>query len=374
MTFTFPHAPESSEFRESAEIFDGTHNGREKEFDDGAKRLPQTNTVRPTGRQIIGRSSALRAVLQQVEIVAPTHATVLILGETGTGKDLIAEAIHNGSPRNKALLVKTNCAAIPSGLLESELFGHEKGAFTGALVRKPGRFEVANRGTLFLDEVGDIPLELQPKLLRVLQEQEFERLGSTQVQKVNVRMVAATSRDLSQMSAERQFRSDLYYRLNVFPIRVPALRERVDDIPLLVRHFVEKFSAQLNKHIHTISNETLARLKEYHWPGNIRELQNIIERAVIMTNGGDLQVPVPVHEFQRSSDQNKLEVPSRSLAPTTLADCEREHILHTLHETRWMVGGPNGAASILGLKRTTLIYKMKKLGISRRVVVQPNGN
>jgi formate hydrogenlyase transcriptional activator len=284
---------------------------------------------------------------------------VLIQGETGTGKELIARAIHNLSERRERTFVRMNCAAIPTGLLESELFGHEKGAFTGAIAQKIGRFELAHQGTLFLDEVGDIPLELQSKLLRVLQEQEFERLGSTRTIKVSVRLVAATNRDLGQLIADRQFRSDLYYRLNVFPITVPPLRERPEDIPLLLRYFAQKYSRLMNKRIETIPAESMAALTQYHWPGNVRELENLIERSVILSQGPDLHVPLGELKAHVSAVTN-------SNAVTTLEGVEREHILHTLQEVNWVIGGPSGAAARLGMKRTTLQSKMRKLGISRR--------
>ena len=308
--------------------------------------------------QIIGNSSALESMLEQVERVAPTDSTVLIQGETGTGKELIARAIHNLSSRCGRSLVKLNCAAIPFDLLESELFGHEKGAFTGAIAQKVGRFELADKGTLFLDEVGDIPLALQPKLLRVLQEQEFERLGSTRTHQVDVRLVAATHRDLADMVQRSEFRSDLYYRLNVFPILVPPLRERCSDVPALVTHFVEMFGRRMGKPIEHIPAETMAALGSYPWPGNIRELQNLIERAVILSNEGVLPNPLPRAETQAV-------IPSLSPAVTTLRDSERTLILHTLEAVGWVIGGPKGAAAQLGLKRTTLISKMQKLGISR---------
>jgi formate hydrogenlyase transcriptional activator len=306
--------------------------------------------------QVIGNSPALESVLEQVERVAPTDSTVLIHGETGTGKELIARAIHNISSRCGRSFVKLNCAAIPLDLLESELFGHEKGAFTGAIAQKIGRFELADKGTLFLDEVGDIPPALQPKLLRVLQEQEFERLGSTRTHQVDVRLVAATNRDLVDMVKEREFRSDLYYRLNVFPVVLPPLRERREDIPALVTHFVEMFSRRMGKEIDHIPEDTLAALSSYHWPGNIRELQNLIERAVILSNDRVLPNPLPAAgTYDVASDA----------AATTLRDSERNLILRTLEAVRWVIGGPEGAASKLGLKRTTLIHKMKRLGISR---------
>jgi len=311
---------------------------------------------------IVGKSAALRNVLNQVEVVAPTDSTVLLLGETGTGKEVIARAILNVSSRSNRPFVKLNCAAIPSGLLESELFGHEKGAFTGAVSQKIGRFELANGGTLFLDEVGDIPLELQPKLLRVLQEQEFERLGSTRTTRVDVRLIAATNRDLEEMVAEKQFREDLYFRLNVFPIRIPPLRERPEDISLLVQYYVDKYSQRMNKRIDVVPEETMAALCRYSWPGNIRELQNLIERAVIMTPGNVLQIQVS--DLQES---NRI---SSSMAGT-LEDVERQRILQALREAGAVIGGPHGAAVRLGLKRTTLLSKMQKLGIARNTNYSP---
>ena len=306
--------------------------------------------------EIIGESSALRRVLKQVETVAPTDSTVLVLGETGTGKELIVRAIHHLSSRVDQPVVKINCAAIPTGLLESELFGHEKGAFTGAIAQKIGRFELAHKGTLFLDEVGDIPLELQPKLLRVLQEQEFERIGSTRTIRVNVRLVAATNADLHQMVAEKRFRIDLYYRLNVFPLMVPPLRERPEDIPLLVRYFVQKYSRLRKRDIRSVSVEVMAALGKYHWPGNVRELENIIERAVILSRGPELRV---------SLDELKMAAEAVPHSANTLEDTEREHILKVLKETKWVVGGPLGAAARLGMNRTTLQFRMKKLNITR---------
>ncbi len=308
--------------------------------------------------QIIGNSSALEAVLEQVERVAPTDSTVIIQGETGTGKELIAHAIHNLSSRCGRPFVRLNCAAIPLDLLESELFGHEKGAFTGAIAQKIGRFELADKGTLFLDEIGDIPPALQPKLLRVLQEQEFERLGSTRTHQVNVRLVAATNRDLEEMVNRGQFRSDLYYRLNVFPVQLPPLRERPEDIPALVTHFVERFGHRMGREIESIPPETMSALSSYPWPGNIRELQNLIERAVILSNDGVLPNPLPPTGTRA--------IAIASAAPvTTLKDSERTLILRTLEEVSWVIGGPKGAAAKLGLKRTTLIHKMQKLGVSR---------
>jgi formate hydrogenlyase transcriptional activator len=306
--------------------------------------------------QVIGNSPALESVLQQVERVAPTDSTVIIQGETGTGKELIAHAIHNLSSRCGRPFIRLNCAAIPLDLLESELFGHEKGAFTGAIAQKIGRFELADKGTLFLDEVGDIPPALQPKLLRVLQEQEFERLGSTRTHQVDVRLVAATNRNLMEMAKRGDFRSDLYYRLNVFPIMLPPLRERSEDIPALVAHFVEIYGRRMSREIEHIPPTTMSALTSYHWPGNIRELQNLIERAVILSNDGVLPNPLPTG--------GTLAPPTPS-SPTTLKDSERILILHTLESVGWVIGGAKGAAAKLGLKRTTLIHKMQKLGIFR---------
>jgi transcriptional regulator with GAF, ATPase, and Fis domain len=308
--------------------------------------------------QIIGNSRALEAALEKVERVAPTGSTVLIEGETGTGKELIARAVHNLSSRCGRPFIKLNCAAIPLDLLESELFGHEKGAFTGAIAQKIGRFEMAHTGTLFLDEVGDIPQALQPKLLRVLQEQEFERLGSGRTHQVDVRLVAATNRDLAQSVARNEFRSDLYYRLNVFPIALPPLRERQEDVPALVTHFVDVFSLRLGKQIDEISDDTMSAFCSYSWPGNIRELQNLVERAVILADGGVLPNPLPASRPQKLA---------WSAAPTTLRESERALILRTLDHVGWVIGGTKGAAAKLGLKRTTLIFKMKKLGIERPV-------
>jgi len=308
--------------------------------------------------QIVGRSAALRRVLRQVEVVAPTDSGVMIRGETGTGKELIAQAVHNRSSRHDRPFIKVNCAAIPSGLLESELFGHEKGAFTGAITRKPGRFELADKGSLFLDEVGDIPLELQAKLLRVLQEREFERLGSTRTQQVDVRVIAATHRDLKQMVEEGTFRSDLYYRLQVFPLTIPALRDRREDIPFIVRHFVDKYSKRMNRSIETISPHTMEVLKDYSWPGNVRELQNFIERAVILSPGTSLRAPL--------DELTQETVQSSQTQLSTLEVMEREHVLRALKESNWVTGGPKGAAAKLGMKRTTLAYRIRKLGIPVR--------
>jgi formate hydrogenlyase transcriptional activator len=307
--------------------------------------------------EIVGDSRALKLVLKEVQTVAATDSTVLILGETGSGKELVARALHNRSNRRERTFVKLNCAAIPTGLLESELFGHEKGAFTGAIATKIGRFELADRGTIFLDEVGEIPLDLQVKLLRVLQEQEFERLGSTRTIRVNVRVIAATNRDLDRMVKEQAFRSDLYYRLKVFPVTVPPLRDRPEDIPLLVRHFAQKFAQRMKKRIETIPSEAMQALQTYHWPGNVRELENFIERAVILTHGPDLFVSISELKRTPSHISNS--------GTTTLEHAEREHILKALHKTNWTVGGPAGAAAKLGMKRTTLQSKMQKLGISR---------
>ena len=305
--------------------------------------------------EIIGESVELKRILKQVETVAPTDSIVLIEGETGTGKELIARAIHNLSSRRERTFVKINCAAIPMGLLEAELFGHEKGAFTGAIAQRVGRFELANRGTVFLDEIGEIPLELQAKLLRVLQEREFERLGGTRTLHVDVRVIAASNRDLAEMISERAFRSDLYYRLKVFPIMVPALRERVEDIPTLVRYFTQRYARKLRKAITSIGSETMSALCRYPWPGNIRELENFVERSVILSRSSMLEAPLgelaPLH--RRKADVS------------TLKDLQREHILRALNESNWVIGGRSGAAAKLGMKRTSLQYKMQKLGISR---------
>ena len=315
----------------------------------------------PSFDGIIGRSRALRDVLREIRMVAPTDSTVLIHGETGTGKELIARAIHELSPRRRNTFVKLNCAAIPTGLLESELFGHERGAFTGAVGQRLGRFEVASHGTAFLDEIGEIPLELQPKLLRVLQEREFERLGSTRTLRTDARLIAATNCDLAAMVEEQRFRSDLFYRLNVFPVRVPPLRERREDIPLLVWHFARHFAERMKRDYESISPETMTALCEYDWPGNIRELQNLIERAVILCTGSVLRVAV------RDLHQRTIAVPNNASTwqHQTLEATERAHILRTLKEVRWVVGGPNGAAARLGMHRSTLQFRMKKLGIVR---------
>jgi formate hydrogenlyase transcriptional activator len=307
---------------------------------------------------IIGHSRALGRVLREIETVAPTDSTVLISGETGSGKELVARAIHQLSARRERPFVKLNCAAIPTGLLESELFGHERGAFTGAIQQRIGRFELANRGTVFLDEVGEIPLELQPKLLRVLQEREFERLGSTRTLRTDARLIAATNRDLTALVSEQKFREDLFYRLNVFPVHVPPLRERREDIPMLVRHFAQQFSRRMNRAIETIPSEVMETLAAYDWPGNVRELQNLIERAVILSHGPTLDVPVAALNGRRPP-------PPHNDRAETLSDADRRHIISALDRSGWVLGGPNGAAARLGLKRSTLQFRMRKLGIVR---------
>ncbi len=307
--------------------------------------------------KIVGRSAALQKVLRQVETVAPTDSTVLIYGETGVGKELVARAIHDLSGRGKSAFVKLNCAAIPTGLLESEMFGHEKGAFTGAIAQRIGRFELASKGTVFLDEIGEIPLDLQPKLLRVLQEREFERLGSSRTLRTDARLIASTNRDLAAMVREQKFRMDLYYRLEVFPIHVPPLRERRDDVPLLVRHFVHQFSRRMNKTIDTIPSESMNVLQSYPWPGNIRELQNLIERAVILSPGPVLKVPL--------GDLHAEAVGTSPTRQQTLEEAERRAILDALNAADWVISGPRGAAALLGLKRTTLQFRMGKLGIRK---------
>jgi formate hydrogenlyase transcriptional activator len=322
--------------------------------------------------EIVGQSAVLKRVLKQVETVGPTVSTVMIYGETGTGKELVARALHNLSSRRASAFVKLNCAAIPTGLLESELFGHEKGAFTGAIAQRIGRFELANGGTVFLDEVGEIPLELQPKLLRVLQEREFERLGSTRTLRTDARLIAATNRDLTAMVEEQKFRSDLYYRLNVFPIRIPPLRERPEDIALLVRHFTQQFARRMNKRIESISSETMNVMCDYHWPGNIRELQNIIERAVILSTGPELRVPLSDFKTNGASAANPegaslsgARSENRGSMQRILEETERKQILAALEQARWVVAGPKGAAVRLGMKRSTLQVRMQKLGIAR---------
>jgi transcriptional regulator with GAF, ATPase, and Fis domain len=327
--------------------------------------------------EIVGKSPELRRVLGLVETVAPTDSTVLIFGETGTGKELIARAIHNLSPRSSKTFVKLNCAAIPTGLLESELFGHEKGAFTGAVAQRIGRLELANHGTLFLDEIGDIPLELQPKLLRVLQEREFERLGSTRTLQTDVRLIVATNRNLEAMVEEQKFRSDLFFRLNVFPIQLPALRERPEDIPLLVRHFADEFSRRMNRKIESVPSETMNALCQYRWPGNIRELQNVIERAVILSSGATLRVPIaemqPRPAAVPGSEDTSAPSPRRRPVRSILAEVDPNRIIRALKEANGRVGGPDGAAARLGLKRTTFITRMKKLGVSISTVSERDG-
>jgi transcriptional regulator with GAF, ATPase, and Fis domain len=325
-------------------------------------------------QDIIGNSPAIKSVLAEVERVAPTDSTVLVLGETGTGKELIARSIHHSSPRCARPFIKLNCAAIPFDLLESELFGYERGAFTGAFANKIGRFEMADTGTLFLDEIGDIPLALQPKLLRVLQEKEFERLGSGRPHHINVRLVAATHRNLSEMVARKQFRSDLYYRLNVFPIVLPPLRERREDVALLVSHFVEVFAQRMRKWIGNVPKETLDAFVSYSWPGNVRELQNLVERAVIRSENGVLPNPLPTLDAKPAgaNPTNSTLVALTSVREGTFRDSQRAWILQALHAADWVVGGPRGAAARLGLKRTTLISKMKQLGISRPKAAKRN--
>jgi formate hydrogenlyase transcriptional activator len=333
---------------------------RNERFALNAVRLKRPTQSEFHFKEIVGASEALRRVLGEVETVASTDSTVLIYGETGTGKELIARAVHNLSPRNSRAFVKFNCAAIPTGLLESELFGHEKGAFTGAVAQQTGRFELAHGGTLFLDEIGEIPLELQPKLLRVLQEREFERLGSTRTIHTNARLIAATNRDLNSMVKEKQFRSDLFYRLNVFTIRVPALRERPEDIPLLVWHFVEKFGRRIGRAIESIPSQTMEALVHYDWPGNIRELQNVIERAVIVSKGAVLIVAIS--ELNASNGATCRQANTGSL-DDMLREAERTQILRALQLANWVVAGPNGAAALLRINRSTLLSRMQKLGI-----------
>jgi len=319
--------------------------------------------------QIIGSSASLRRVLKRVETVAPTDSTVLIYGETGTGKELVARAIHDLSPRRTKAFVKLNCAAIPTGLLESELFGHEKGAFTGAIAQRIGRFEVANGGTIFLDEIGEIPLELQTKLLRVLQEREFERLGSSHTLRTDARLIAATNRDLEAMVGEQKFRSDLFFRLNVFPVQVPPLRQREGDIPYLVRHFAQQFSRRMNKFIETIPSPAMDALCRYHWPGNVRELQNVIERAVIISTGPLLDLDVADLQFPKATGPEERPATPKSSTNGALHDVlqetERQQILEALMECNWVVAGPRGAAARLGMKRSTLQKRVHKLGITR---------
>ena len=330
---------------------------------EGVSRQVPVGQARRLGEHVIGNSPAFDWVVQQVERVAPTDSAVLICGETGTGKELVARAIHNLSSRRHAPFVKLDCAAIPATLLESELFGHERGAFTGAVAQQLGRFQLADRGTVFLDEIGEMPLELQPKLLRVLQEQEFERLGSPRTIRINVRVLAATNQNLLQMVHDRRFRADLYYRLNVFPIDLPPLRARSEDIPALVEHFVFKFSREMNKQIETIPAEVMEVLGLYDWPGNIRELENFIKRAVIMSTGSTLRPQLG--DFKRLPGQTSL------AAKRTLAEAQRDHIVEVLRDTRWVLGGDNGAAARLGMPRTTLVYRMRKLGIAREQGAKP---
>jgi formate hydrogenlyase transcriptional activator len=332
------------------------------------------NELRVSGLpRIIGNCAALRRVLGMVRMVAPTDATVLINGETGTGKELIAEAIHKCSERSNGPFVKLNCAAIPAGLLESELFGYERGAFTGAVARSIGRFERANRGTLFLDEIGDLPLELQPKILRVLQERQFERLGSSATIHTDVRVICATHQNLFEMIDERQFRADLFYRLSVFPIELPPLRERREDIPLLVRDFVQKFANQQGKAIEAIPSEVMAALETHDWPGNIRELQNVIERGVILTSGPVLSRQTMEHWTGGEVAPGRVPAVGKPMSIETLADAERAHITATLDKTNWVIGGANGAAARLGLPRTTLLARMRRLGISNGVTRPRSG-
>jgi len=314
---------------------------------------------------IVGKSAALQRVLKEVETVGPTDSIVLIYGETGTGKELIARALHDLSPRRSGAFVKLNCAAIPAGLLESEFFGHEKGAFTGATAQRTGRFELANHGTVFLDEVGDIPLELQPKLLRVLQEREFERLGSNRTLHTDARLIAATNRDLAAMLEQQKFRSDLFYRLNVFPVRVPPLRDRSEDIPLLVQHFTQQFARRMKKRIETIPWDTISILCEYQWPGNIRELQNVVERAVILSYGSELRLEFSDFRKSGATKYDSSATPAQGNLQRALQETERRWILRALEQTRWVVAGPHGAAAHLGVKRSTLQARMQKLGITR---------
>jgi formate hydrogenlyase transcriptional activator len=337
----------------ATELLEENHSASLEIVDETSKVAPEIDKHRRTGLPcIIGKSAALRRVLDMVRLVAPTGATVLINGETGTGKELIAEAIHKSSERANGPFVKVNCAAIPAGLLESELFGHERGAFTGAVARGIGRFERANGGTLFLDEIGDLPLELQPKLLRVMQERQFERLGSTTTIHTDVRVICATHRDLVEMVDEREFRADLFYRLSVFPIELPPLRDRHEDIQLLIHHFAMQYAARMRKPIEAISEGFLLAMTRHPWPGNVRELQNFIERSIILSTGTVLSGPLP-----------ELSSPMKSSMAVTLQDAERSHILQTLQQTEGMVGGRAGAAARLGLPRTTLLSKMRRLGI-----------
>jgi len=349
------HLHEQWNTRDGAVQGGSIHKVNRTRSDEGAKD-------KTTFNGIIGSSPALKFVLSEVERVAPTDSTVLVLGETGTGKELIARAIHNLSRRSGSPFIKVNCAAIPLDLLESELFGHEKGAFTGAIAQKIGRFEMADQGTLFLDEIGDLPLALQPKLLRVVQEQEFERLGSGRTHRIDVRLVTATHRDLTEMVSRKEFRSDLYYRLNVFPVELPPLRDRREDIPELISYFVRDLATRMRRPMPKITPETMAAFSSYSWPGNVRELLNLIERAVIRSNGTELSNPLPLLDQTTLSSAKPTTFSFRS---GTFTDYMRSLILRTLEDTHWMIGGPDGAAARLGLPRTTLITKMKKLGISR---------
>ena len=349
----------------------GTHNLlAELNGDLGQERLYPEREIRGDKNVygIVGKSAVLRWLLNEVEIVAPTESTVLIYGETGTGKELVARALHSLSPRRSNAFVKVNCAAIPAGLLESELFGHEKGAFTGAIAQRIGRFELANRGSVFLDEIGDVSLELQPKLLRVLQEREFERLGSTRTLRTDARLIAATNRDLAAIVMEQKFRSDLFYRLNVFPIHVPPLRERREDIPTLVGHFVLQFARHMNKRIESIASETMSALCNYYWPGNIRELQNVLERAVILSSGPVLRVSLSDLSAPgglSSKHSHPVKPENEGNLRRLLEETERQRILEVLDETHWVIAGPRGAAAHLGVKRSTLQARILKLGIAR---------
>ncbi len=348
---------------DNALAYQEIHRLKERLVDENLALTEQLNNVESEFGEIIGRSEAMYSVLKQVEMVAQSDSTVLILGETGTGKELIARAIHNLSGRNARRMVKMNCAAMPAGLLESDLFGHERGAFTGASTQRIGRFELADKSSLFLDEVGDMPLELQPKLLRVLQEQEFERLGSNKLIQTDVRLIAATNRDLKKMVADREFRNDLYYRLNVFPIHLPPLRERPEDIPLLVKAFTFKIARRMGRNIDSIPAEALRTLSSMEWPGNVRELENVVERAVLLTRGNVLQLSLP--------DIAPLMPSTPPVATEVAQDGEDEYqlIMRVLKETNGVVAGPKGAAQRLGLKRTTLLSRMKRLGIDKDALV-----
>lgn len=348
---------------DNALAYQEIHRLKERLVDENLALTEQLNNVDSEFGEIIGRSEAMYSVLKQVEMVAQSDSTVLILGETGTGKELIARAIHNLSGRNNRRMVKMNCAAMPAGLLESDLFGHERGAFTGASAQRIGRFELADKSSLFLDEVGDMPLELQPKLLRVLQEQEFERLGSNKIIQTDVRLIAATNRDLKKMVADREFRSDLYYRLNVFPIHLPPLRERPEDIPLLAKAFTFKIARRLGRNIDSIPAETLRTLSNMEWPGNVRELENVIERAVLLTRGNVLQLSLPDIALPEP------ETPPAATVVAQEGEDEYQLIVRVLKETNSVVAGPKGAAQRLGLKRTTLLSRMKRLGIDKSALI-----